>query len=327
MKQILLFLLLLLSITALGQRKLPKQSKELKSRLKQEQQQQKKDGRQSKDDRLWIEREIPGKSKGVPIVSSWHTGTAGIIHSDAAELSLFNPSRIGFSEKTELLFRIAEEPFLPNIGLKHRWWGNDRFVLSTEHTLYYPWPLLRMLQKKGTKDLIPDSVKIGQGIAMRNELIFSWLMNPRVFGCPELKPERILSLRAGVEFYAGFDGTRLQPFDWFHTLYHTQIFDHKPLYYGGLQFDSYFSSRFHYSVNALYYDVDLSGEYAVEANARLTCYVSRRVGVSASCKFAYMDIAEKSQMSFLPLLDFTYLINPDRGEIRHGLFKNKRKRR
>lgn len=327
MKLILLFTLLLFaSLSVSGQRKLPKQSKELRVRQKQEQRQESRT-QKPKDDRKWLQREIPGKSKGVPVVSSWHTGTAGIIASDAAELSLFNPSRIGFSRSTELLFRIAEEPFLPNFGLKHRWWGNDRFILSTEHTLYYTYPLLKILQNTGTKDLIPDTVRINHGFAMRNELIFSWLMNPRVFGCPDLRPERILSLRAGVEFYAGIGLQQVQPFDWFHSLYHTQILAHKPLYYGGLQFDSYFSSRFHYSVNVLYYNVDLSSEYAVEGNARLTYYISRRIGISASCKFAYMDIADKTQMTFLPLLDVTFLIHPDRGEIRHGLFKNPQKRR
>ena len=87
--------------------------------------------RESADTELrWNPRKIPDKSKGFPEISSWHTGTAGILPSDAAEISLVNPSRIGFSRKTELLFRIAEEPILPNIGLKHLWWANKRFCFG-----------------------------------------------------------------------------------------------------------------------------------------------------------------------------------------------------
>lgn len=321
MRVTILSFLLLAGLTLSAQRKPIRGQKEERVKTSQSQK------RPAKDERQWHERTLSLKSKGVPEISPWHTGTAGIIPQDAAELSLFNASRIGFSKSTELLFRIGEEPFLPNIGLKHRWWGNDRFVLSTEHTLYYTYPLFKILQSTQFKDLIPDSVSVNHGLAMRNEFLFSWLMNPRVEGCPVFTPERIFTFRGGVEFYAGLGEQQVQPFDYFHSLYHTQILDKRILYYGGLQFDSYFSSRFHYSVNALYYNVDFTREYALEANLRLTYYVSRRVGISGSCKFASMDVAEKSQMAFLPLLDVTWLINPGRGEIKHGLYKNSRKRR
>lgn len=293
----------------------------------------------------WLQRDNAIRSKGRPVVSAWHTGTAGIIKNDGAELSLFNTSRVGMTEKTELLFRIGEEWILPNVGIKHRWWGNDRFRLSSEHHLYYTWPLLKILQKTQIKDLIPDTVPLNHGIAMRNELLFSWLMNPQNSGCPDPAAEKILTLRAGVEFYAGQSNKQIQPFDWFHTLYHTRIFQNEVLYYGGLQFDSYFSRAFHYSVNALYYSIGFTEDFAAESNVRLTYYVSRRIGISASCKAAYMKISEsqstemvdvntltanytrKNQFSILPLLDITYLIRPDRGEIQHGLFRNRKKMR
>lgn len=323
MKIGLLFLLVFLGWELSAQRVLPAKSREEKKTQKQI-------GKRAKEqvtveEERWDPRTLPGRSKGVPEVSSWHTGTAGIIAGDAAEISLFNQSRIGFSKSTELLFRIAEEPFLPNIGLKHRWLGKHKLFLSSEHTLYYTYPVLKILQATGFKDLVPNSVRVNHGLAMRNELIFSWLMNPRVFGCPALTPERILSVRAGVEFYAGFGKTQVQPFDYAHSLYHSQLLNKKLLYYGGLQFDSYFSNRFHYSVNGLYYNVDATKEFAVEVNLRLTYYVSRRVGISAACKGAYMQVAGKSEMACLPFLDFTYLVNPGRTTIKHGLYKNRRK--
>lgn len=299
----------------------------------------------AQDANKWLQRDNINRSKGHPITSAWHTGTAGIIKSDGAELSLFNPSRIGMTENTELLFRIGEEWILPNLGLKHRWWKNDRFAFSSEHYLYYPWPFLKILQNTGTKDLIPDSIPLKQGIAMRHELLFSWLINPQAPGCPDPSPEKILTLRTGAEFYAGQNNKKVEPFNWFHTLYHTQIFQNKILYYGGLQFDSYFSNSFHYSVNALYYNIGFTKDFAIEGNLRLTYYISRHIGISASCKAAYMKIPElevsrtpdksiyvanyirKKQFSVLPLLDITFLIRPDRGEIQHGLFKNRKKMR
>lgn len=325
MKIGLLFLLLLFGWELSAQRVLPAKSKEGKKTQKQIEKRSKE--QVTVEEERWNPRTLPIKSKGIPEVSAWHTGTAGIIASDAAEISLFNASRIGFSKSTELLFRIAEEPFLPNIGLKHRWWGKHKLFLSSEHTLYYTYPVLKILQTTGFKDLIPDSVRVNHGLAMRNEFIFSWLMNPREFGCPSFVPERILSVRVGVEFYAGFGNSQVKPFDYAHALYHSQLLDRKLLYYGGLQFDSYFSSRFHYSVNGLYYNVDATKEFAVEANLRLTCYVSRRVGISVACKGAYMQIADKSKIACLPFLDFTYLVNPGRTTIKHGLFKHRWKMR
>lgn len=295
------------------------------------------------DDERWVKAAPPSRSKGQPVTSSWHTGTAGIIKNDGAEISLFNATRIGMTKSTELQFRIAEEWLMPNVGLKHNWMHGEKLFFSSEHSLYCPWPGLKMAQKSGYKDLIDDSVTIGFGVAMRHELILSWLMNPMVAGCPNPAPERILSFRLGTEFYLG--GGDTPPFDYFHSLYHTQVLDKKMLYYGGAQFDSYFSHRFHYSVNALFYSVDFSSQFAAEGNARLTCYFWRRFGISLACKAAYIRVSEPlgvekefdgtwmmqydndGRFSVLPFIDLTLLVHPDRGEIRHGLFKNRRRRR
>lgn len=322
-----LFLISLLSIQgAYSQRKVQPKSREQKAAEKRAAKKEHSGDGRSDTELRWDPRQIPSKSKGIPEVSAWHTGTAGIIASDAAEISLFNPSRIGFSKKTEWLFRIAEEPFLPNVGLKHHWLGKKRFFLSSEHTLYYTYPGLKILQKTGFKDLVPDSVHIGQGIAMRHELMFSWLMNPSVWGCPDPPSEKILTLRAGTEFYIGFGDTEVRPFDYGHSFYHTQLLDGKVLYYGGLQFDSYFANRFHYSVNGLFYSIDFKKEYAAEANARLTYFVSRHLGISAACKVACMNITGQTKLAYVPLLDLTYLIRPGRATIRHGLYKRRRGR-
>ena len=125
----------------------------------------------------------------------------------------------------------------------------------------------------------------------------------------------------------GFGNNEVMPFDYAHTLYHTQLLDGKVLYYGGLQFDSYWGHRFHYSLNGLFYSVDFTKAYAVEGNLRLTYYVSRHFGLSAVCKIPYIRINEKSGWTYVPLLDLTYLIHPGRTVIRHGLYKNKRRQR
>ena len=324
-----LFCLLLWGTISSGvyaQRVLPAKSKEQKRTEKQIE--KKENSLRQKDTELrWDPRRLPSKSKGFPEISAWHTGTAGIVASDAAEISLFNPTRIGFSKRTEILLRIAEEPFLPNIGLKHRWWGNRRFAWATAHTLYYSYPGLKILQSTGFKELVPDSVQVAQGMAMRHEILFSWLLNPQVWGCPDPSAEKILTLHAGIEGYVGFGNNEVMPFDYAHTLYHTQLLDGKVLYYGGLQFDSYWGHRFHYSLNGLFYSVDFTKAYAVEGNLRLTYYVSRHFGLSAVCKIPYIRINEKSGWTYVPLLDLTYLIHPGRTVIRHGLYKNKRRQR
>ncbi len=133
------------------------------------------------DNSRWLNRERSSR-QGSPELSAWHSGTAGIIRSNAAELNLTSPSKIGFSKNTELLLRIGEELFLPNIGIRRRWWHNDRLHLTTEHSLHYTWPLLKLLQSTGFKELVPDTATLGQGIAMRNEVQFSWLMNPQIPG-------------------------------------------------------------------------------------------------------------------------------------------------
>ena len=89
-----------------AQRKLPVKSRGQKEMDKQTKKNERA-ARQSATELRWDPRELPNKSKGYPELSAWHTGTTGIIASDAAEISLFSPTRVGFSKRTELLFRIA----------------------------------------------------------------------------------------------------------------------------------------------------------------------------------------------------------------------------
>lgn len=319
------FVLLLCVGMVQAQRKLPAESKEQK-KIEKQAVKKNRNKEHPETELRWNPRKLPNKSRGLPEISAWHTGTAGIIAPDAAEISLFNSTRIGFSKKTELLFKIAEEPILPNFGLKHLWWNSRHLALATEHTLYYTYPGLKLLQNTGFKDLVPDSVKIGQGLAMRHELLMSWLMNPQTEGCPSPASERILTLRLGTEFYIGFNKTELKPFDYIHTLYHTQLLKKKVLYWGGLQFNSYLGNRFHYSVNSLFYNVDFRKNHAIEANLRMTYYVARRFGISISGKGAYISFDGNTKLTGLPLLDLTYLVNPGRTTIKHGLFKNRKRK-
>ncbi len=306
-----------------AQRKLPPKSREQKKLEKQVNRKQYKDNEPEIELR-WNTHKLMEKSKGYPEISAWHSGTAGIIAADAAEISLFNPTRIGFTRRIELLFRMAEEPFMPNVGLKHAWWGNKRFFLTTAHHLYYTYPGLKILQSSGLKNLIADSLRLGQGIAMRHEILFSWLINPRVWGCPEPPAEKILTFRVGTELYINCKESEVVSFDYAYSLYHTQLLEGKTLFYSGLQFDSYWKNRLHYSMNGIFYSVGCKKDYAVETNLRLTYYVSRHWGISFAGKGASISIGEQTKFVCIPFLDLTYLVRPSRSTIQHGLFKNKK---
>lgn len=323
---ILILILLYGGSETIAQRKLPRKTKEQK-RIEKKSSEQGAVQDMTERSLMWDPRRARHKKHGLTEVSPWHAGTAGIIAPEQAEISLFGPTRIGFSQSTEWLFRIAEMPFLPNIGMKHRWWKNRRFALATEHTLYYTYPLLKLLQTTGFKSLVPDTVSVPQQLAMRFDVLFSWLINPRVEGCPVTIPEMVLTWRGGAEFNLWNPESRIRPFDYVHTLYHTQLLDNKVLYYARLQFDSYFSYRFRYSLNGLYYTADFTKSGAIEANARLTYRLSPHLGISAAAKGAYIHIQGSDKFVCLPLLDLTYYVRPGRGVVKTDLFKHKRRRR
>lgn len=314
---ILLSMYLLWGSVCLAQRKQPRKTKEEKQAERQTEEDK------SYDKLMWDPRQAHPRKHRPPVPTVWQTGSAGIIPSEQGEISLFTPSRIGFSKQTEWLVRIAEMPFLPNIGLKHRWWGNRRFVFSSEHTLLYTYPMLKILQNTGLKSLVPDTAAIPQQLAMRLDLLLSWLVNPRIDGCPGGFPEMMLTLKAGSEFNLWNPQSDIRPFDYLHAFYHTQLLDNKALYYAGLQLDSYFSHRFRYSLSGTGYSVDLTRSYAVEANVRLNFRISPHLGISAVAKGAYIHIQHVHKFTCLPLLDLTYYIHPDRRTVRTGPFKQK----
>jgi hypothetical protein len=119
----------------------------------------------------------------------WSNSTASLKPKGKWESGLFQPFRIGISDKMELSTHLLM-PLLPEVGLKVSYGKKGGFDLAGEHVLSYPSLFLNTFSMKGIGGLISPEYDFGTILALKNTLIAS-------------KPawnNGVLSLKAGLAF-------------------------------------------------------------------------------------------------------------------------------
>lgn len=133
---------------------------------------------------------VPGQDRDTGS-GPWSAGTAQTLPQGRWEAGLFQPVRVGTTDRLELSIHPIWFFQIPNIRIKMahtRWMG---WQVASRHSVVYPTPLLRRLQKKGlgiaalaeidfggiiTGD--PDVGDIPHMILSRNEIMASRLLAP-----------------------------------------------------------------------------------------------------------------------------------------------------
>ena len=125
--------------------------------------------------------------------SLWLGETAFTMPKGEIQFGLFQPLRTGLSPTVELLVHPVLLIMDPNAGVKLRLHASDNFIISSEHSLYFPTPMLRLFQMRGAGGIISSQFSIPVLITMYNGIIISRYLNFN----------SILSLEAGFYFTLG----------------------------------------------------------------------------------------------------------------------------
>lgn len=256
----------------------------------------------------------------VDYYSSWTERTAKVVPRGEIHLSALALSRYGNYPKTEINSQLLLFPLVPNIGLKHQWYGKNT-ILSTQHTFYYPTLGLKWAKNSGFQDQISESSIIPQIFTFRNEVILSHIINPQPKDCFIKIPDLVLTARLGFDFSVASDNANFSLLD-YHFLYHrtASYHNHQKLYFAGLELDGNLYKNYNFSINTDYYSIDFNGEYAFESQGKIHWHRNSKFSLSGGYKMYYLSSDYGTQFLAIPIIDFVFKLN-HRTRLQNGLFK------
>lgn len=120
---------------------------------------------------------------------AWSSDAATLLKPGQRQIGIFQPWRIGLSERYE----VSTHPLLflgiPNVSVKLGHGKLSGFQLGTRHALTYPTPLLNVIAKEGIGGMISPEFEIPPILHHKSEILFSKLLSER----------SLLNLKLGLE--------------------------------------------------------------------------------------------------------------------------------
>ncbi len=158
------------------------------------------------------EQSLPESSVPTPH-APWSGQTARTVAPGDWEIGVFAPLRYGLTERVELSTHALANLLMPNLTAKVLWRASEHLVLSSEHTLAYPTPLIETLSRAGTGGLWAEETVTPTIVAFHSHVLATWLPEglPRA---PSTEDRRhALTARAGVRAAASFGRANLTTAD------------------------------------------------------------------------------------------------------------------
>ena len=118
--------------------------------------------------------------------------TAYIIPAKSWEIGVFQPLKYGINDEYEISIHPIAFFVSPNLQMKRYLTDWQGFFISTQHTFYYPTPLLKMIAREGTGGIIAKEFKddIPQMFSLYNGVLVS----------KQTDSKHIVTLKAGFKF-------------------------------------------------------------------------------------------------------------------------------
>jgi len=233
--------------------------------------------------------------------------------------SAFAPSRWGNYPDTELSSYLLFFPVVPNIALKHKWFGRE-IILSSQHSFYYPSVILKGLRNSGFGSYIGEESHITNIFSFRNELILSRILNYDFKKCFFKVPDKVLSLRLGFDYSPSVDGLYFPLIN--NSFMHNRTNSYRTgdiQYFLGAELVGNMYKAVNYNLSADYYTTNPIDNFVMEAGLGLSWHKNTSFMISASCNFSYTNANIRNKFSVFPLLDFVFKIRHEK-TLQRGLF-------
>ncbi len=258
--------------------------------------------------------------KRIAYYSSWTERGAKVVPFKELYLSAIAVSRFGnYYRETEINSQLLLMPFVPNIGIKHEWFGRSTIV-SSQHTFYYPTPGLNWAKNNDFDNQIPATAKIPQIFTFRNEVIVSHILNEGR-PCTAKIPDLILTGRLGFDFSLK-SGEQDFPIIDTHFLYQrTASYYDNVVVFLGAELAGNLYRNFNFAVTADLYSIGFFKEIALESQGRIYWHFNHSFALSGGYNLYHLSGADvENTFCITPAIDFTIKIGHKK-VLQRGLFR------
>ncbi len=228
--------------------------------------------------------------------------TAYLLPPKSVEIGLFQPLRFGLNNNLEISFHPISMFVSPNLQIKKSYSTFLNFNFASQHTVFYPTPLLKMISREGTggiiaeefKDDIPHMFSFYNGILLSKQICRQYYITFKT-GIKISLNSNDLDTRTSIDLPLIYP--RLQPF-----------YDGYGLQYG-INITGNIIKKLYVDSNLeLFHFPDSDENYAVEYNNLFIWQKSQKFQVSAGFKLIYGQYPFGSQLHLLPMFDMKWKI-------------------
>jgi len=238
-----------------------------------------------------------GQTKPTP----WKTPRTLNVSAGQIQAGIFQSWKYGLTDNTEISAHPLWFFVNPRISIQHKWGDRTTFQLATQHSLSYPTPILRMIQKKGIGGIIaedPTIEEIPHLVAVKNEIIASFPVLTTHF----------LSGNFGLTF-----PLKSQSPDKRTTIDLPVIYPRLAIYYSGYRLNSGIniqgplSPNFGYMVAAdVFWLPGAEQDFFLEHDGVIMWKTGERSWIDFGYKLTFGEYPFGTQWHLLPLLDFQW---------------------
>jgi hypothetical protein len=229
----------------------------------------------------------------------WTDGTAYNIPKKRWELGLFTLSRYSISKKIEISAHPLMFFLMPQVKVKIGWGEYSGFRLATEHGIFYPTLLMRLVATEGTGGLISPEFTIPQMFAIYNRFLTSY----RPF------KNAILTAHAGIAFSIKFGPLDQQSTIDLPVIYpRLAVFYNQPEIDAGIDFRGKFVPRFGWLFNVENFIVCSTPDNYFMENKGVLAYTSKKesLRIEAGYKLCFGRYPAGPQWHLLPVIDLIF---------------------
>jgi hypothetical protein len=257
-------------------------------------------------------------------------GTAFSLGRKDLHLAVFHPSVYGFSPKFEISSTLIGIPLYLNITPKYVWYSSDSWAVASEHSIWSPTPLFRILpdipgfESYPSKDLIPATM----GFNSKVLLSYGWGETD----CPSFTGQEfnrantfkgntsIVTLQLGAQ-----SGIVLSDYSFpmIHegVIYQRTSFLNQDLsWFAGLGFDTRFRTNYDLSFDLNYIGLPASA-YALEHRGAIQLYWWKFFHILIGYHASYVQTTDRNIFFATPVIDLQWTLRKDK--LQYGLFGKK----
>ncbi len=229
----------------------------------------------------------------------WSSGAAYTLPAGRMEVGVFQPLRYGVTSTLEFSIHPLVAFLMPNLSIKWSHLSTKGFHVSTQHSLYYPTPLLRTVAKEGTGGLISPEFSIPNMVAVTTEVLASKMIASGhlltgKLGCSLAAKSADLDSRTTIDLPLIFP--------------RMSVFYHGYSLRGGANLQGKMFRRWHYRMDAEFFFTPKAEEsFAFEHLGLLSWRKSDRFQSCLGYKLTYGEYPFGSQWHLLaPLIDLQW---------------------